>query len=156
MHHPLLLGCLHFRALKIVDRDNVSTFDELLQKDNSVRVHHRNIQFLAIEMFEVELGIAPSFMNDIFQKRLVSKECPYVHSGPNPSFIIIIILELSRTELKQQDGWDQNYGTFCRAVSTLPATLKVFIENVKKWIPTNCRCRLCNPFQCRLRFRLTS
>ena len=40
-----------------------------------MRVHHRNIQFLPIEMFEVKLGIAPTFMNDIFQKRLVSKEC---------------------------------------------------------------------------------
>ena len=69
------INALHFRALKIVYPDNVSTFDELLKRDNSVRVHHRNIQFLAIEMFKVKLGIAPSFMNDILQKRLVSKEC---------------------------------------------------------------------------------
>ena len=39
-----------------------------------MRVHHRNIQFLAIEMFKVKLGIALSFVNDIFQKWLVSKE----------------------------------------------------------------------------------
>ena len=69
------INAMHFRALKIVYQDNVSIFDELLKRDNSVRVHHRNIQFLAIEMFKVKLGIAPSFMNDIFQKRLVSKEC---------------------------------------------------------------------------------
>ena len=94
------INAMHFRALKIVYRDNGSTFDELLKRDNSVRVHHRNIQFLAIEMFKVKLGIAPSFMNDIFKKKKVSKES-YVHSGPNLSFIIIIILELSCTELTQ-------------------------------------------------------
>ena len=66
------INAMHFCALKIVYQDNVSTFDELLKRDNSVRVHHRNIQFLAIEMFKVKLGIAP-FMNDIFQKK-VSKE----------------------------------------------------------------------------------
>ena len=43
------INAMHFRALKIVYRDNLSTFDERLKRDNSVRVHHRNIQFLAIQ-----------------------------------------------------------------------------------------------------------
>ena len=30
--------------------------------------------------------------------------------------------------------------------------LKVFKENVKKWIPTNCPCRLCKPFHAGLGF----
>ena len=33
------INAMHFRALKIVYRDNVSTFDELLKRDNSLRVH---------------------------------------------------------------------------------------------------------------------
>ena len=37
------INAMHFRALKIVYRDNVSTFDDLLKIGNSVRVHHRNI-----------------------------------------------------------------------------------------------------------------
>ena len=82
------INAMHFRALKIVCRDNESTFVELLKRDNSVRVHHRNIQFLAIEMFKVKLGIALSFMNYIFQKRLVSKVL-YVYSGPNPSIRVL-------------------------------------------------------------------
>ena len=77
---------MHFRALKIVYRDNVSTFDELLKRDNSVRFHHRNIQFLAIEIFKVKLGIAPSFMNDIFQKMLVSKESVVCALSSQPEF----------------------------------------------------------------------
>ena len=64
------IKAMHFRALKIVYQDNVSTFDELLKRDNSVRIHHRNIQFLAIEMFKVKFGIAPSFMNDILKKKV--------------------------------------------------------------------------------------
>ena len=46
-------NALHYRALKIVYRDNVSSFDELLIKDKSLRVHHKNIHFLAIEMFNL-------------------------------------------------------------------------------------------------------
>ena len=63
------INALHYRALKIVYRDNVSSFDELLIKDKSLRVHHKNIHFLAIEMFKVKLGIAPLFMAEIFRKR---------------------------------------------------------------------------------------
>ena len=45
---------LHCRALRIVYRDKTSSsFEDLLKKDGSVRAHHRNIQFLAIEMFKV-------------------------------------------------------------------------------------------------------
>jgi len=42
---------VHERALRCVYRDDVSTFDQLLKKDNSLRIHHRNIQAMAIEIF---------------------------------------------------------------------------------------------------------
>ena len=41
---------LHYRALKMVYNDHTSSFDELLEKDGSFTIHHRNIQYLAIEM----------------------------------------------------------------------------------------------------------
>ena len=40
--------------------------DELLAKDGFVTVHRRNLQFLAIEMYKVSKGVAPSFMTNIF------------------------------------------------------------------------------------------
>ena len=39
---------LHKRALRIVYQDNDLSLEELLQKDNSVSIHHRNIQLVAI------------------------------------------------------------------------------------------------------------
>ena len=45
------INLLHYCELKFVHQDELSTFQELLIKDNSVSVHHRNIQFLAIELF---------------------------------------------------------------------------------------------------------
>ena len=41
------------RALRLVHNDNTSSFYELLQKDNSFTIHHRNIQKLALEMYRV-------------------------------------------------------------------------------------------------------
>ena len=59
---------LHYRALCMVYQDEISSFDELLQKDWSVRIHHRNLQFMAIEMYKVAKGIGPAFMQEIFEK----------------------------------------------------------------------------------------
>ena len=42
------------------------TFKELLEHDNSVTIHRRNIQYLAIEQFKVKSGSAPVFLNNIF------------------------------------------------------------------------------------------
>ena len=40
---------LHEQSLRILYKDDISSFNELLQKDNSVTVHTRNIQLLAVE-----------------------------------------------------------------------------------------------------------
>ena len=34
---------LHERALRIVYENNISTFEKLLEKDNSFSIHHQNI-----------------------------------------------------------------------------------------------------------------
>ena len=44
---------IHERALRIVYKGNNSSFQELLRKNKSFCVHHRNIQSLAIELFKV-------------------------------------------------------------------------------------------------------
>jgi hypothetical protein len=57
---------IHERALRITYQDNVSTFDELLNKDCSIRIHHRNIQLLAIEMYKFLHGLSPPIISDLF------------------------------------------------------------------------------------------
>ena len=57
---------IHERALRLVYKDYSCTFDELLLKDNSFRIYHGNLQKLAIELFKVNLGLAPEIMKNIF------------------------------------------------------------------------------------------
>ena len=54
---------LHERCLRIIYNDKTSTFKELLEKDNSVSIHYRNIQALVIEMYKVANGMSPEIMN---------------------------------------------------------------------------------------------
>ena len=62
---------IHEPALRIVYRDNSSSFTELLKKDNSVCIHYRNIQSLAIELYKVKHTISNSLILDIFPLRSV-------------------------------------------------------------------------------------
>ena len=57
---------LHERCLHVVYNDRLSTFEELLNKDNSLLVHHRNLQCLATEMFKVHSGEASQILQEVF------------------------------------------------------------------------------------------
>ena len=50
----------------VVCNDRLSTFEELLNKYNSVSIHHRNLQCLATEMFKVHLGEASKILHEGF------------------------------------------------------------------------------------------
>ena len=46
--------------------DFVSTFSELLSKDNSFTVHERNIQALGFELYKVANGLSSVIMMQVF------------------------------------------------------------------------------------------
>ena len=62
------INLLHKRALKITYGDKDLTYQELLEMDNSVSVHHRNLQILATEMFKVYKEISPEILNEVFER----------------------------------------------------------------------------------------
>ena len=59
------------RSLRIVYKDYITSFEDLLKKDNSFKIHHKNIQSLTIELFKVEKGTANPILCDIFPLRFI-------------------------------------------------------------------------------------
>ena len=57
---------LHERALRLVYDDENLTFQELLDLDDSMTIHHKNIQKLAIEMFKIKNNLSSPLMKKIF------------------------------------------------------------------------------------------
>ena len=55
------------RALRFVYRNDTCSFEQLLEMDGSIKVHHRNIHAMAIEMFKVKHGCATEIMSKIFK-----------------------------------------------------------------------------------------
>ena len=60
----------HERCLRLIYSDKQSSYEELLIKDSTVFIHHRNIQTLATEMFKVKNGMSPEIICDIFTQRI--------------------------------------------------------------------------------------
>ena len=58
---------LHERFLRVTYNDVLSSFEELLERDNPVSVHNENIQCLAIELCKVFNDIYPDIMKDVFR-----------------------------------------------------------------------------------------
>ena len=65
---------LHKRALRIAYSDFKSSFNELLEQDNSFTIYHRNIQSLSIEIYKFLNGLSPSIMSNVFKQ---NQSIPY-------------------------------------------------------------------------------
>ena len=125
------INSIHERALRITYQDNTSTFQELLNKDNFVLMHHRNLQVLATEMFKIHRGLPSEILretsvsktslynlgrNDNFEKRKVYS----VYQGTESlSFLGPKIWDLVPVELKQSE------------------TLYSFKLKIKNWVLLN-------------------
>ena len=44
----------HEKNFRIVYQDETSTFEEFFRKDNSIKIHARNLQTLATTMFKIK------------------------------------------------------------------------------------------------------
>ena len=62
--------------------DNISSFEELLETDNFVSVHHRNIQVLATESRKIVNGLSPEIMKEVFH----SMRIPLITQETKESF----------------------------------------------------------------------
>ena len=129
---------IHERALRLVYDDYISPFNELLKKDQSVCIHHRNIQKVAIEMFKVKHNLCPEMVQSIFCRRDGKK------SGA--SFL--------RPQINSVHNGEQSFRSFGPVVwdTMLPDNIKTisnleeFKEVIKDWVPANCLCRLCRDY----------
>ena len=47
-------------------KNDECTSEELLEKDNSLTIHHRNLQLLATKMYKMKNNLSPDIMKQIF------------------------------------------------------------------------------------------
>ena len=129
---------LHERALRITYKDDDSSFNELLVKDETFTVHERNIQKLAIELYKVAYRLSPKIMDSIFP--LNSGD---VYSGGS-------IFKTSNVKTVYW-GTESLANLGPRIWSIVPNDMKKyslskFTKKIRKWKPVGCPCRICKTY----------
>ena len=128
---------MHERCLRLIYNDKSSSFENLLEKYNSVSIHHKNPQALAIEMFKVYTKTSPGIMQEAFQVKehgnynlqnhtdFVTFQVKSINRGKSVRFLRPEIWESLRSDLKIKESADS------------------FKTTIKRWKPALCLCRLC-------------
>ena len=129
------------RALRIVYLDYSTTFIELLKKDGSVTVHHRNIQAVAIEMYKVVNDLGPNIMKTLFKFKDEVRNSRSKDQFVKPKVNTVFMGEGSVRHFGPI-VWDEMLPQELKSIDTL----EKFKTEVKKWIPNNCNCRLCKEY----------
>ena len=131
---------IHERALRIAYRDYVSSFENLLQQDNSLTIHERNLQKLAIEMFKTKNNLSPPFMKKVFRVSDIS-----MNLRSNPCFKTCNVRSVHYgTETVHFRG-PQIWSLIPDNIKNLN-TLSEFKSEIRKWKPVGCKCRLCKTY----------
>ena len=135
------------RALRIVYDEYSSSFEDLLTKDKSVTIHQRNLQQLVIDIFQVKIGIAPIIMDQIFT--FVESNTCNLRSG----------IHLNRVNIHATQYDVESIGNLETKIWNLVPvhikhlkTLSTFKNQIKKWIPKDCKCRLCEVYVAQVGF----
>ena len=131
---------LHERCLCIIYNNKQSSFKMLLEKDNSVSIHDRNIQCLATEMYKVSNGLSPSIVSNIFTQ----KNCHPYNLRLNSQF--------SRPFVRSAFHGTESISCLGPVIWDILPNFSVFKNRIKKWKPGNCPCRLCKTYISRLGF----
>ena len=131
---------LHERALRIVYKEDNSTFQDLLQKDKSVTIHEKNVQKLATQMFKIKNKISPTPMQDLFKSKIHNHELRNKRLWESSN----VRTSIYGTETITYMGpkiWELVPDDIKRSQSLIE-----FKRKIKMWKPEGCSCKLCKIF----------
>ena len=125
---------IHERALRIVYQDEQSSFDALLQRDESFTIHERNIQTLGIELYKVAWGLSPEIMKLVFplnsRKTFVWEDIFQTFNIKTTTWGLETLAHIG----------PKIWSVIPKEMKLLP--LSKYIESIRKWKPI-CPCRMC-------------
>ena len=131
---------IHERALRIVYHDYLSSFEDLLKKDNSVTIHVRNIRMLAIEMYKNKQNISNESLSGLFEKRNVK------YNLRSQSDFAMTNVNTVNFGIKSMSFFGPKIWNIIPKEIRDLENLEHFKNKIKKWIPDKCPCHICRNY----------
>ena len=130
---------IHERALRMVYEGYITSFEDLLIKDESVSIHHRNIQNVATIMFKVKNNMCSEFVRNLFCQITPRSRSNAILHRPNVNTVCN-----GEQSLRwfAPIVWDTMVPNDLKTINDL-ADVK---QKIKKWVPKNCMCRFCKNY----------
>ena len=132
---------LHERCLQLLYSDNTSSFEELLETDNSVSVCYRNTQVFSTELYKIVNKLSPKIIKEVFplnenatfytrnKIKFYLRDVKSVTFGSETlSHVTLKIWELVPVEIKNAES------------------VACFERATEKLKPMICPCRLCRTY----------
>ena len=132
---------LHERCLRLIYSDKKPSYENLLEKDNSVSMHHKNIQVLAIEMFKVKHKLCPEITRDVFMERTNNQ-----YNLRNRLDFITLQVHSAFHETESISYLGPKIWYIVPEEFQNKKSLNSFKGSIKMWLATNCPCRLCKVY----------
>ena len=130
----------HERALRLIYNDHEKSFSSILTENNLKIIHHKNLEFLAIEIYKFQNGLPPPIMNDIFYSRQniynLQKFQELFTSTKNTVNFATETISYRCSQL-----WN-----LIPSNRKLEPTLELFKKKIRKWKCELCPCRMCKTY----------
>ena len=131
---------LHERSPRIVYKDNISSFEDLLKKDRSFTIHQRNIQSLAIESFKVKGNLSNNNMYDIFQTRKINYNLSWQTDFAS------ICVNTNKFGLNVLRHFASKVWSMVPLEIKNSGSVEIFKTKIRNWEPQDCYCHLCKTY----------
>ena len=131
---------LHESGLRIVYRDENLKFQDLLEKDNTITVHHTNLIKLGTEVYKAKNGHSPLPMQDLFAHQENAYDLRNNRTWEVPR-VRTVAYGVETIRYRGPKTWEL-LPTYIKESKTLPG----FKEQIGKWKPTGYTCRLCKTY----------
>ncbi len=128
------------RALRIAYKDFDSSFEYLLERDNSLTIHAKNLQTLLTEVFKTHKHLNPNFMKEIFTER----ENMYNLRNNNEFEIPRVRTVNFGSETIRYRG-PQLWLSLSTETKNA-GSIREFKSKIKYWNCDECLCKICRPF----------
>ena len=132
-----LINKIQERSLRLITNDKTSTFEHLLQANNELTTHQRNLQMLMVEVFKIINDFAPPIMEDFFLLREntnIIRDFLVISNAPKKTVRYSLEMVKYGTPLL----WENLPEKYKTATS-----LNSFKTKIKAWKCEACVCRLC-------------